>query len=121
MIDLTTMGGVSVDPVTRRARVQGGAMLGALDRAAQPFGLAATAGNVSHTGVDDDATGFSHRRTRFEYVAAAKWSDPGEDRQRMGAARREAAKLDPFAVGAYVNTLQSWGADLYRHTGHGER
>jgi len=51
MIDLTTMGRVTVDPVTRRARVQGGAMLGALDRASQRFGLATTAGNVSHTGV----------------------------------------------------------------------
>jgi FAD/FMN-containing dehydrogenase len=51
MIDLTTMGRVTVDPVMRRARIQGGAMLGALDRAAQPFGLATTVGNVSHTGV----------------------------------------------------------------------
>jgi FAD/FMN-containing dehydrogenase len=321
MIDLTTMGRVTVDPVTRRARVQGGAMLGALDRAAQPFGLATTAGNVSHTGVggltlgggmgwlarqhglacdnvvsctvvtadgdvvrasadehpelfwglrggggnfgivvefefrlhhvgtrtlvaeltfpldraaaalrgwrdlaeeaarpatltaevsggtvtlgyvwvgdpeagramlpalrsigvpsgevvrefpylelqtrddsseghayrrywkghylpglsdgaigalvdrdradatvpgvslqayggaiadvDDDATAFGHRHTRFEYVAAAKWSDPGEDSLRMAAARRQAAKLDPFAAGAYVNTLSDEGA-----------
>ena len=47
MIDLTAMGRVTVDPVTLRARVQGGAMLGVLDRAAQPFGLATTAGNVS--------------------------------------------------------------------------
>jgi len=28
----------------------------------------------------------------------------------MGAARREAAKLDPFAAGAYVNTLNDEGA-----------
>jgi FAD/FMN-containing dehydrogenase len=51
MIDLTPMGGVRVDPVARRAWVQGGAMLGALDAEAQRFGLATTAGNVSHTGV----------------------------------------------------------------------
>jgi len=60
--------------------------------------------------VDDDATAFSHRHTRFEYVAAAGWSDPGEDGLRMGAARREAAKLGPFAVGAYVNALSDEGA-----------
>src|SRR5690242_21530822 len=51
MIDLTPMGAVRVDPVQERAWVQGGALLSALDRATQQYGLATTAGNVSHTGV----------------------------------------------------------------------
>jgi hypothetical protein len=51
MIDLTPMGTVRVDPIQKRAWVQGGALLGAMDRATQQYGLATTAGNVSHTGV----------------------------------------------------------------------
>ena len=64
--------------------------------------------------VDEDATAFSHRHTRFEYVAAVKWSDPREDDLRMGAARQAAAKLEPFALGAYVNTLSDEGASGVR-------
>lgn len=51
MLDLTPMAAVRVDAERRRAWVQGGALLGAVDRATQSFGLATTAGNVSHTGV----------------------------------------------------------------------
>src|SRR5215203_4385335 len=51
MVDLTPLRAVRVDPKERRAVVQGGAMLGSLDRATQEYGLAVTAGNVSHTGV----------------------------------------------------------------------
>ena len=50
MIDLQPMQGVRVDPATRRAFLEGGSLLGLLDHESTAFGLATTAGTVSHTG-----------------------------------------------------------------------
>jgi FAD/FMN-containing dehydrogenase len=72
------------------------------------IGLQAYGGAIAD--LDDHATAFSHRRTRFEYVAAVKWTDPDEDSLRIGAARQTAAKLDRFAAGTYVNALSDEGA-----------
>jgi FAD/FMN-containing dehydrogenase len=78
------------------------------DELAPDVSLQAYGGAIADA--DHLATAFSHRDARFEYVASAKWSDPEEDTARMGAARRAAAKLDPFAAGAYVNALGDEGA-----------
>jgi FAD/FMN-containing dehydrogenase len=51
LIDLSGMRGVEVDPATRIARSNGGALLGELDVAAQAHGLVCPVGVVGHTGV----------------------------------------------------------------------
>jgi len=51
VLDLSAMNSVSIDRATGRCVVGGGALLGDVDRAAAPHGLAVPAGVVSHTGI----------------------------------------------------------------------
>ena len=51
LVDMSAMRGVEVDPGTRTARANGGALLGELDVAAQAHGLVCPTGVVGHTGV----------------------------------------------------------------------
>jgi FAD/FMN-containing dehydrogenase len=51
VLDLSRLRGVTVDPATRTARANGGALLGELDVAAQAHGLVCPIGVVGHTGV----------------------------------------------------------------------
>jgi FAD/FMN-containing dehydrogenase len=59
--------------------------------------------------VPDEATAFSHRDTAFEYIGAARWTDPAEDETRIANARQSATRLDRFASGVYVNVLGDEG------------
>lgn len=51
VIDLRKLNAVTVDPVTKTARAQGGAHWAHLDKALFEHGLAVTGGTVSHTGI----------------------------------------------------------------------
>ena len=75
-------------------------------------GLQAYGGAIAD--VPDTDTAFSHRDALFEYGAGMSWTDPAEDQDRMAAARRASAAIEPFASGAYVNALSDEGAEGVR-------
>ena len=97
MVDLTPLGAVRVDPDRRRAWVQGGALLGALDRAAQPYGLATTAGNISHTGVGGltlgGGMGWLARRFGLACDNVARFEVVNADGERLHASKSENSDL----------------------------
>jgi FAD/FMN-containing dehydrogenase len=69
-LDMSTRNAVEVDPGSRLARVEAGALLGDVDRATQQHGLAATLGFVSLTGVAGLTLGggFGYLTRRFGWT-----------------------------------------------------
>ena len=63
VIDLSAMHGTSLDANARTLRVGGGALLGHIDNASHPHGLATTTGIVSHTGAGGFTLGGGYGRT----------------------------------------------------------
>jgi FAD/FMN-containing dehydrogenase len=51
VLDLSLMKAITINPIERIAEVEGGALLGDLDKAGNPYGLVTPAGVISHTGV----------------------------------------------------------------------
>ena len=67
VLDLSPMRGVGIDPETKTARVQGGALWGDVDRETQLFGLATPGGVVSDTGVAGLTLGGGYGWLRRKY------------------------------------------------------
>jgi FAD/FMN-containing dehydrogenase len=70
LLDLAAMRGVLVDPERRVVHVQGGALLGDVDRETLPFGLVAPSGVVSDTGVAGLTLGGGYGWVRRKYGLA---------------------------------------------------
>ena len=70
-IDLSRFRGVRVDPVARRAYVDGGSLLGDMDHETMALGLVTTAGTVSHTGVGGLTLGAGFGRLARRFGLAA--------------------------------------------------
>jgi FAD/FMN-containing dehydrogenase len=71
-------------------------------------GLQAYGGAIAD--VKDADSAFDHRGTLVEWGGATNWTEPGEDAERIAAARAYGAAMEPFASGIYVNTIADEGS-----------
>src|SRR5262249_42406398 len=74
-------------------------------------------GNAANR-VPNDATAFSHRDAKWDYVIVARWSDPAESETHFAWTRGVREALAPYATGGvYVNAVgleTEDGADIVR-------
>jgi hypothetical protein len=88
VIDLRRMNEVVVNPDERTATVGGGATMGDLDRATEPYGLATTGGRVSTTGVGGFTLGVGSGWRDRKFGLAGARQRAGTSRALLGPARR---------------------------------
>jgi FAD/FMN-containing dehydrogenase len=98
LIDTAPMQGCRVDAEAKRAYLEAGSLLGQLDRETQVFGLATTAGTVSHTGAAGLTLG----------------GGTGRLGRRFGLACDNVASFDIVtADGRFLHVTESEHPDLY--------
>jgi len=95
MIDLSALTNVEIDTNKKRAHVGGGALLGHLDHASLPHGLATTTGVVSHTGVGGFTLGGGFGRLNRKYGLAIDNVKSVEMITADGKIRKVDAEQDP--------------------------
>lgn len=137
VIDLSSMTGARVDPIARTIRLQGGGLNEHLDRESQAFGLAATGGIVSHTGIAGLTLGggIGHLMRKFGLsidnllscdVVTADGKPPGcqrngKSRALLGLARRRRQFRDRDVLRISPPCARSASARWYAGLADGER